>query len=178
MNGTDTRTGTGAGYFQFCRGVEDIKRRYRDLAKANHPDLGGDCATMQAINAAYHAALADMDGTESQGTDGKTHTYRYDRQAEQEIIEKIRDLLAALPAGVEVLLIGCWIWISGTRKEDTRTREALKAAGCQWHRVRGLWYWRQAGRRHYGRRSREGLEGLAAKYGYREFSREENAVTV
>lgn len=30
-----------------------IKSAYRKLARLNHPDLGGDVATMQAINIAY-----------------------------------------------------------------------------------------------------------------------------
>jgi hypothetical protein len=37
---------------------EDIRQAYRRLASANHPDRGGDAATMAAINAAHDAGLA------------------------------------------------------------------------------------------------------------------------
>jgi len=32
---------------------EELKRRWQDLARQHHPDLGGDTRAMQEINAAY-----------------------------------------------------------------------------------------------------------------------------
>src|SRR3712207_8422642 len=32
---------------------EELKRRWQDLARRHHPDLGGDIQAMQEINAAY-----------------------------------------------------------------------------------------------------------------------------
>ena len=40
-------------YFTNCKTLDDLKAEYRRLAKRHHPDLGGDKATMQAINAEY-----------------------------------------------------------------------------------------------------------------------------
>jgi hypothetical protein len=37
--------------------LEAIKRAYRRLAKAHHPDLGGDAAAFQAVEAAYRLLL-------------------------------------------------------------------------------------------------------------------------
>ncbi|WP_446788125.1 DnaJ domain-containing protein, partial [Macellibacteroides fermentans] len=37
-------------YFDGCKDEQEIKARYRDLAKKYHPDLGGDLETMKAVN--------------------------------------------------------------------------------------------------------------------------------
>lgn len=44
-------------YFFDCQTVEAVKNLYRDLAKKYHPDLGGDTATMQAVNVEYGNAM-------------------------------------------------------------------------------------------------------------------------
>lgn len=33
--------------------LDEVKARYRELAKANHPDIGGDATAMITINTAY-----------------------------------------------------------------------------------------------------------------------------
>jgi curved DNA-binding protein CbpA len=157
-------------YFADCYTVESIKAKYRTLARQHHPDLGGDTAIMQAINAAYHDALAAVDGQESHDEEGRPHRYAYNRERESEIMEKLAEILKILPSGCEVFLIGYWLWIQGTTREDLATRTALKSAKAQWHSKRLCWYWRPQDLRHYGKQSRHGLSGLAAKYGCREFA--------
>lgn len=39
---------------------QQIKRRYRELAKQHHPDRGGDEREMQRIIAAYHLLMKDV----------------------------------------------------------------------------------------------------------------------
>ena len=39
---------------------QQIKRRYRSLAKRNHPDRGGDQREMQRIIAAYHFLIKEQ----------------------------------------------------------------------------------------------------------------------
>ena len=149
--------------------VETIKTEYRRLARMHHPDIGGDTATMQDINAAYTAALFACDGQRSHDAGGREHVYKYDEAREKAIMDKLSELLGVLPAGVDVDLIGLWLWILGTTKEDIETRKALKAAGCSWHSKRGCWYWRPVECRHRGRRSRGSLADLARRYGSRHF---------
>lgn len=45
-------------YFRDCVSLEDVRKEYHRLTKLHHPDLGGDTATMQAINAEYEQAAA------------------------------------------------------------------------------------------------------------------------
>lgn len=43
---------------QYCRTADELKREYRRLEKENHPDIGGDNAKMQEINAEYQRLLS------------------------------------------------------------------------------------------------------------------------
>ena len=47
-------------YFAGISNLDDLKREYKRLALANHPDRGGDTAVMQEINAEYDAAFARL----------------------------------------------------------------------------------------------------------------------
>lgn len=157
-------------YFSNLSTVEEIKNHYRALCRKHHPDLGGDTATMQEINAQYKAALQRCDGQESTNPDtGNTHTYHYNEETEQALIDKIAELYAAgLPEAVRVYIIGLWVWIMGTAREDKDTQKKLKAAGCLWHSKRACWYFRPYKAKHRGKRSNQDLAGLAARYGCRE----------
>jgi hypothetical protein len=151
-------------YFSGCSTVAEIKTEYRRLAMLHHPDRGGDTATMQAINAAYHAALKAADGQTSAGSDGKEHTYRYNEQTEQAVMEALAAILR-VKMDAEVWLIGLWIWIQGDTKP---VKEKLKELGCMWHSQRACWYWRPPELKRYGK-SKGDLGYLASKYGAKGF---------
>lgn len=44
-------------YFASCTTLDELKKEYRRLAMANHPDRGGNESTMKAINAEYDAVF-------------------------------------------------------------------------------------------------------------------------
>ena len=156
-------------WFENCRTVETIKARFRELAMQHHPDRGGETRTMQDINAAYQAALKVCDGQVSHDAENRAHEYHYNEERETAAAAKVWELLKLLPAGVELYLIGLWIWIQGTTREDRATQAALKTAGCMWHSKRSCWYWRAPEQRHWGRQSRGSLAHLAWRYGCRTF---------
>jgi hypothetical protein len=153
-------------YFHTFTTVEEIKAEYRRLAKIHHPDLGGDLRTMQDINVEYHKTLNKFDGTTSTGTDGQEHTYRYNQQTEQEVMDKLAELLK-VKGNLEIWLIGQWLWVNGDTKP---VKETLKELGCRWHSKRVCWYWRPEGYRHFGKHSDDALDQLAAKYGASRFT--------
>jgi preprotein translocase subunit Sec63 len=42
-------------FFKNCTSLDEVKKRYKELALKHHPDRGGDTATMQKINAEYES---------------------------------------------------------------------------------------------------------------------------
>jgi DnaJ-class molecular chaperone len=53
-------------YFKDCTTIEEVKAHYKKLAKQYHPDMGGDTATMQAINREYYPQVLIMRSNFSQ----------------------------------------------------------------------------------------------------------------
>ena len=161
-------------YFNNLNTVAEIKHEYRRLCMIHHPDKGGDTATMQSINAQYHASLSACNGQTSTGADNKQHTYYYRRETEQAVMNKITEIVGVGMVGVEIMLIGSWIWITGeTRKyKDQLGKNELK---CRWHPKRLAWYWHTPSKKKYRYNSKVDLDGLAATYGYANFDSEERA---
>lgn len=144
-------------YFADCQTIEDLKREYRRLAMLHHPDMPhGDVKTMQAINTEYQARfdfLKDL-------ANGKA-----DRQAD--IHEESRDFVAIIDKiigldGLEIELVGCWVWVSGDTK---RHKDALKAAGMRWSGKRQRWYWRPGESRKRWCGSKASYKEICDKYG-------------
>ena len=136
-------------YFEGCTSVPDVKTRYRNLAMDNHPDRGGDEEVMKAVNAAYQHKLENMDGSFYVGTDDEEHEYRYDSVVEKKVAEKVQELFKfQLADYIEVRLIGTWVWVTGTRRDDKYTKEILHKCKFMYHGKRtrdtgvGTWYWR------------------------------------
>ena len=148
-------------YFYQCKSVNDIKSLYRELAMANHPDRGGDTATMQDINREYHEALKSQHGIKFAGFDkGKDYTYWYKQDVEQDLIDKIDELLRFKMEGVSIELIGTWIWIHGNTKSY---KTEMKEAKCIWHSKRLMWYFRKF--QHKTRYSDASMDALRMVYG-------------
>ncbi len=47
-------------FFTNCKNLDELKKAYKAAAFANHPDRGGDTATMQAINAKYAERFEEL----------------------------------------------------------------------------------------------------------------------
>lgn len=58
-------------YFKNVKSYDDLKKQYRDLLKANHPDNGGNEETMKEINIQYDALFAIWKNRQEEKT-GKT----------------------------------------------------------------------------------------------------------
>jgi hypothetical protein len=159
-----------ANYFNSTSTVEQIKRNYRELAMRYHPDRGGDTRTMQLINDEYLALLKNCHGQISKDDKGKEHSYKYDETIEKSVIEKLKQIIGLSKDDWTIMLIGSWIWIDGTRKED-KDRLNKNGAKCLWHSKKNLWYWRPDDSRSYSR-GKGNLSSMAWKYGYKEFAPE------
>lgn len=155
-------------YFTNCATIEALKKEYRRLALANHPDRGGDVETMAAINAEYEKAFARLkdvhESTKEPGTTYKAEQATTETAAE--FIEIINRLLK-MP-GLTIELCGIWLWISG----DTYTnKDGLKAAGCKWSNNKKMWYWRHPDdHKVYGRHRAASIEQIRTRYGSQSFT--------
>ena len=150
-----------ANFFQGLNTVEEIKAHYKKLAVENHPDLGGDTATMQEINNQYQAVLKKCQGQVSVDDEGVSHTYKYDESVETELMEVILKLLSLQMPNIDIYLIGVWVWVIGDTKPY---KENLKELKCRWHAKRGCWYYRSEAHARWSSSNKD-LSAIAAKYG-------------
>ena len=166
-----------SGYYSSCYTVEETKRLYRTLAFENHPDLGGSTEIMQAINDQYHDKLRELDGQQEKASydPKKTWTYRYDEQTEQATMDKIAEFLALKLEGVELLLIGTWLWVQGKTRES---KDAIKGLGFKYNGKRKMWYFNPNPEKKTRYNSRANLGDLAKKYGSRIVKHDEKGMVV
>lgn len=74
MDGYMGRDGTD--YFAGCSTAEEVETRYRELARENHPDLGGDTAVMADINRQHDMRKAWFMGRRQAEQAGKKENTR------------------------------------------------------------------------------------------------------
>lgn len=125
-------------YFTNIETIADLKKEYRKLIKANHPDNGGDTWVMADINNEYEKLFNLLkeghNAKAAQDTTGHTKPMTETPEMFREIIEKIINL-----DGIEIELCGSWIWVSGNTKQY---KDIFKACGFRWASKKCMWYWR------------------------------------
>lgn len=150
-------------YFSGCSTLDALKARYRELAKAHHPDLhpeeGDD--VMEAINAEYDELVRRFFRVSSDGCTKATAEQAHDAAdmatAYREAVYKVIHL-----DGLEIELCGAWLWVSG---DTYKHRDALKAAGYRWASAKKMWYWRAEEYAGHSRRRKMDIDDIRAKYG-------------
>jgi hypothetical protein len=129
-------------FFKGCINLDMVRKRFRDLAMEHHPDRGGDTATMQQVNAAYHEKLESFNGVELENRKTKEkYNYKYSFRYEQEIADKLDEIIRLKLDNIEIELVGTWIWVTGTTKEQAKlfNRSGAKMKWTKSHG--GKWYW-------------------------------------
>jgi curved DNA-binding protein CbpA len=118
-------------YFAGLTSAQEIRSRYKDLAKQYHPDKGGCVETMAAINNQYERVIVGCYQEAEDNFDLGSFV-----RVEREIMAKTVKVSAL--TNVEVELCGSWIWITGNTWE---VREFLKSEGFKWANKKKAWYW-------------------------------------
>ena len=140
-------------YFKFHAGqqitIEAIKRQYRKLALENHPDRGGDEATMKAINAEFDTLRKRYYNIHESQSGA---TYRDENQDAPDNVTAnfeaiIEELLKMDGVGIEIC--GSFIWLDGNTYAH---KMEIKALGFRWASKKKKWFlapegWKKLGRR-------------------------------
>lgn len=115
------------------RTLEELKKAYHRLCLKLHPDVGGSDDEMKILNAEYEQLFERVKNIHV-NKDGET----YEKET-QETPEEFQWLIAELLKldGIEIEIIGCFIWVSGDTKSH---RERLKTLGFRWHSKKQCWY--------------------------------------
>ena len=149
-------------YFKDCTTIEEVKARYKILAKQHHPDCGGDTATMQAVNTEYAFACAKILKGENL-TDEETSEQIRLSEEYRKVIEQIINL-----PGIVIEIVGAWIWVTANTYP---VRKELKAAGLFFAPKKQAWYYRAEEYKTKG--GKKTLDEIREKYGSEEIKKKE-----
>jgi hypothetical protein len=141
-------------YFKDCQTIEEVKARYKILAKEHHPDCGGNTETMQAINVEYAFACAKV--LKGENLSGE------DTDEQIRLSEEYRAVIEQLIAisGIVIEVVGNWIWVTGATYP---VRKLLKDIGLFYASKKVAWYYRSEEFKTTG--SKKSLDEIKAKYG-------------
>lgn len=143
-------------WFSGCNTIEEVRKRYRDLAKQYHPDLGGDNETMVNINRAYTRACDYY--TRHKNPERPESFYKEQEQVNMHL--QVVIVACILIPGIRVEICGAWVWVSGNTKPWIET---FKKLGMQWAPKKKMWYY--AGVPASGRHAPLPIEAIRALYG-------------
>jgi len=137
--------------------AEEVKAIYKKLAMKYHPDRGGDVEIMKAVNSLYDEYFERLKHVHKT-KDGK----RYEKET-NETSSMFKDIIDKLLRmnGVEIEIIGCFIWVSGNTKPH---KEEIKALGFRWHSKKKVWYKAPDGYRKKSRKTYS-METIRTMYG-------------
>lgn len=131
-------------YFSNVITLEDLRKQYKELLKKFHPDNPqGSTEATQAINAEYDNLFkvlkARHEHKASDSDKAKTSKSYEDMKYDFSEDEKLRKILQNIItyAGINIEIIGCWIWVDGN---TLAYKDNLKALGFKWAREKKKWY--------------------------------------
>jgi hypothetical protein len=145
--------------------LEEIKKQFLELSLIYHPIYGGSASALEELKKEYHALLKEKHESTTKDIEGEKHTYYYNEQKENEIIEVINNLLSRKLSNIKIMLVGAWLWVGGDTKQH---RQVLKELRFFWHSKRLLWYWKPTDSRKFRTKSKGSFKSICEKYGYEE----------
>ena len=154
-------------FFEGLKEEKEIKARYKELAKAHHPDKGGCADTMKEINNQYELVMRGF-----YQSAGKS-TFEIDELLINDALMREKLNLILMIEGLTIELCGSWIWVTG----DTKScKDRLKELGFFWAAKKIAWYWRSDERKC---RNRQGmsLEYIREKWGSQAITRKNWLIT-
>jgi curved DNA-binding protein CbpA len=120
-------------FFEQVKTLDELRREYRRLAFIYHPDKGGDTVLMQILNDQYERLSKKLINGNAEFSEDR-------KEYEQQVSEEIKEMLHRIIflQGVEIEIIGSWIWITGN---TFPIRTTLKSLGFMFSHPKTAWYW-------------------------------------
>lgn len=126
-------------YFKNVNNLQELRKQYKELLKAHHPDNGGDLEAMQEINAEYDKlfkVLKDKHESKTADTENNYNNMQYDFEEDAKLREVLEKIIHFSDITIEVC--SSWIWLSGNTYQY---RTELKEIGFKWASKKKQWYW-------------------------------------
>lgn len=139
--------------------LDSLKKEYKKIALKYHPDRGGTTAQMQAVNDEYDKLRAKILKGSNLSEDQKKNEIVID-----DAIKEVINVLILLP-GIDIEVIGKWIWVSGNTYP---IKTELKAAGLVFIKKEGKPYWVYKGVESLSRGGTP-MDVIKSKYGVHKF---------
>ncbi|ODN41011.1 J domain-containing protein [Piscirickettsia litoralis] len=124
----------------------EIKKTYKRLTMKYHPDReGGSKELMQALLQAWNIlkGLSEVNASEIFAKDEQYNANYSKQYANDAIIEKLKEALAAFKDfdSLDLEVCGVWLYLhTDLRGEQHKaTREEMKTAGWKWAKNKGCW---------------------------------------
>ena len=141
-------------YFIGVETLEELKKKYKELAKKLHPDLGGNKEKFQSMNNEYDLLFKSL---KNKKANTKANTKDNDN-----FKDIINELIKYNELTIEI--IGSWLWISGNTYP---LRDIIKNLGLLWSKGRKKWYYTadtiDGANKYYKKKTYEELKN---NYGY------------
>ena len=120
-------------FFENVTTLTELRKEYRRLAFIYHPDKGGDTVLMQILNDRYERLSEKFIKENVDFSEGR-------KEYEMQVSEEIRQMLDRIMflKGVDIEVIGGWIWITGN---TFAIRTTLKSLGFMFSHPKTAWYW-------------------------------------
>lgn len=154
-------------YFKECKTIEEVKARYKTLAKIFHPDCGGETELMQKLNTEYALACSQVLQDENMTTEEAEEHTRLSEEY-RAVIEKLIGL-----TGITIEVVGNWIWVTGN---SYPVRKQLKEAGLFFASKKVAWYFRSEEYKTKG--GKKTLDEIREKYGSEKVSGKPHSNTI
>lgn len=141
-------------YFSGLEEKDELKKRFKQLSKQLHPDLGGNEEQFKAMLNEYQSILENA-SNQFCGTDV------------EELSQELKDLLKKVLRlqDVEIDLVGSWLWVEGNTFPH---KEFLKTSGFKWSKNRKKWYFHE-GDFKKGKSKKSTFQEIQKKYGSKNF---------
>ncbi|MEJ7829624.1 MAG: hypothetical protein WKF91_15550 [Segetibacter sp.] len=150
-------------FFNNCTTIEEVKKLYKTLALANHPDRGGNTATMQKINSEYSYICAKiLSGDQYSAEDRNTSIL--ETEAYMNAVNKVAGL-----EGIVIELVGTWIWVRGNTKPYSKILKDENGGKFVWAKKKddySAWFFRTSEHKFRKFGPAIPLDEIKNKYGY------------